>query len=223
LYFILFDLLPLVIGLLTSFNYLKKDNRKYYIINLTGTIFAGIITLLLMYTSLFEDALSTSSTASLIFLFVPIYATIAYIIGYWLSFFILETKPEISSFSRKLIIIPIIILVILLAGIIKISIDGKDRSLAYSESNSKILTNLYQKSLNGEVDSFSIPLGLTQNPNTPSKILRQLAKHNHRAIRTHVAQHKNTQIDVILILETDTKLCVRKAALKRSKSLNKYD
>ncbi len=218
LFFTLISVLPLGLGILVSIRHLQQGVRSSYIRNLSGSIASGIITLLMLFGSLFGDDLSSSSTAALIFLFVPIYATVAYAVGYGLSILATnksETSIQISLAGRRLLIIPITILLILVVGIFKNSIQGNDRTIAYKASSSDVLVQLYNKSLHGEVDSFSIPLGLTQNPNTPPEILRQLATHTHRAIRTHVAQHKATPIDVVNILQNDSSPCVRKAVGRR--------
>jgi hypothetical protein len=218
LFFTSISLLPLGLGILSSIHHRKQGARTSYIRHLSGTISSGIITLLMLFSSLYGDDLSSSSTASLIFLFAPIYATIVYGIGYGLSSLITDKSKKsipISHASRQVLLLPIIILLILMVGILKNSIEGNDSSMAYKTSNSVILMQLYNKSIHGEADSFSIPLGLAQNPNTPPEILKQLATHEHRAIRTHVAQHKATHIDVISSLQDDNSSCVRKAASKR--------
>ncbi len=216
--FTLISVLPLGFGLLVAVHHLRRGVRIMYLRNLYGSIAAGIVALLLLFGSLFGDDLSSSSTAALIFLFVPVYATLALGVVYGISALLLgkpETTESISSVKRKLILIPITILLILIVGILKNSLQGNDRAIAYGASNSDILVQLYNKSLHGEADSFSIPLGLTQNPNTPPEILRQLATHEHRAIRTKVVQHKSTPIDVVSSLRNDSNLCVRKAVSRR--------
>ena len=204
LFFTLISVLPLGLGTLAAIRHLRKGVRTTYIRNLSGSITAGIITILMLFGSLFGDDLSSSSTAALIFLFVPIYATVAFAVGYGVSVLATdksEVSIPISSVGRLLLLVPITILLVLVVGILKNSIQGNDRAIAYEASNSDILVQLYNKSLHGEADSFSIPLGLTQNPNTPPEILIQLATHEHRAIRTHVAQHKATPIDIVISLE----------------------
>lgn len=220
LFFTLISMLPLGIGTLTAIRHLRKGVRTAYLQNLSGSITAGIITILMLFGSLFSDDLSSSSTAALIFIFVPIYAIVGFAIGYGVSVLVISKSKvsiPISTFSRLLLLVPITILLVLLVGLLKNSIQGNDRAMAYDASNSEVLEQLYNKSLHGEVDPFSIPLGLTQNPNTPPEILIQLSKHEHRAIRTHVAQHKSTPINVVRSLQNDSSLCVREAVGRRLK------
>lgn len=210
--------LPLGLGLFFAVSHLRRGARIKYLRNLYGSIAAGIVAFLLLSGSLFGDDLSSSSTAALIFLFAPIYSALAFGTVYGVSTLLLgkpETSESIPSVERIFLSIPITILLVLIVGILKISIQGNDRTIAYESSNPDILVQMYNKSLHGEADSFSIPLGLTQNPNTPPEVLRQLSLHEHRAIRTHVAQHKATPIDVLSSLQNDNALCVRKVVKKR--------
>lgn len=208
------SVLPLGLGMLAAIRYLRKGVRHAYIRNLFGSIAAGIVALLMLFGSLFGDDLSSSSTAAIIFIFVPIYAALAQGAVYWIIGKA-ETSKPISFVDRLFLLIPIAILLVLMVGILKNSIQGNDSAIAYRAPNPSTLTRIYEKSLQGEADSFSIPLALSENPHTPPNILRQLTAHEHPAVRIHTAQHSATPIDAVASLRNDRSSCVRKIVERR--------
>lgn len=223
LFSLLFFMLPLNLGLFATIRHFMRRNRISYLKNLSGSIAAGTVTLLMLYGSLFGDDLSSSSTAALVFLFAPIYAAITQGIVYGLSSMYIyksDTSKSITKFERSFFLVPFIIFLILSIGMIKNSIEGIDRDIAYSASYTETLTRVYEKSLNGEADSFSIPLGLAQNPKTPTWILEKLATHEHPAIRTKIARHSKTPIQTVRSLTNDTCFTVRDMAKKHLASQN---
>ena len=168
--------------------------------------------------SLFGEALSSSSTASLVFLFAPIYAAIAQGIIYGVSKWYIDTSDvtrKISSIDKSLLFMPLIFLLILSIGIVKMSYEGIDSNVAQKATHPDTLNRLYTKSLNGEVDSFRVPFNLAQNPKTPTEILRSLSTYEHPAIRAQVARNTSTPIEVVTNLKDDTCLAVRNVANKR--------
>ena len=113
--------LPLGIGLLLSFHYLKKKNRTLYYRNLFASIFSGMVILLLLYEALFGDYLSKSSTAAVIFFFAPIYGTVAYFVGYGLTMLATDKTEASKAFllvDRLMMIVPIVMFLVLTMGII---------------------------------------------------------------------------------------------------------
>lgn len=213
LLFSFITILPLLLGVIFAIRHVWQKKRIHYFRNLCGSIAAGVILLMFLYGSIFGDDLSSSSTAGLIFIFAPIYATIAFGLIYGICAFILgkpqDNKP-ISSNGLMLLSIPATILLVLIVGLFKIAIESNDMAMAHKASNPANLIYLYEKSLHGKADSFSVSLFLAQNPNTPPEILRQLASHEHRAIRTLVARHKSTPQDVLKILKDDNATCIQK-------------
>jgi hypothetical protein len=210
--------LPLGIGLMVATRHMHAGRRSAYLRTLLGSITAGGIILWLLWGTLFGDDLSGSSTAGLAFVFAPIYAAAAQgvILGIAALVFAKVKVPEtIWLASRWVIIVPSCMLAVLLFGVVTISVEGNDRSVAERSWNPKTLKRLYQQSRTGEVDPFSVPLFLTQNPNTPPEILLELAKHEHPSVRAQVTQHPMAPDKAIAILARDENPSVRKLAEKR--------
>jgi len=212
------SLLPLGWGIFKANIHLQKGERTSYIRTLSGSMVSGLLTVAMLFGSLYGDDLSTSSTAAIIFVVAPVYAAIAYTVGYGLGVLITdkaETSIPISLFNRLLLLIPISILSVLIAGMLNYAIQNNDSNIAYHATHPDTLIQVYNKSLLQGNNSFSIALGLTQNSHTPPQILRELATHEQQAIRIHVAQHASTPIDVLKYLRDDNSSCVSKTAKKR--------
>lgn len=210
--------LPLGLGVLAAVRHKRASARAAYLRNLNASIAAGAVILLLLWGSLFGDDLSSSSTAGQIFLFAPIYAAAAQGIVYGISTAAIgkSAAPEtISLSSRRAILVPLSMLIVLMAGLLKTSVEGNELAVAERASNPETLQRLFEQSLTGEADSFGVPLFLAQNPNTPPEILAKLSKHAHPSVRVHVAQHPMTPIDIVSSMGNDCASFVRKAVENR--------
>ena len=169
--------LPLVIGLLAAAHHLRAGRRAAYLKNLCGSIAAGVVALVLLLRPLFDDNSSSSSTASLIFVVVPVYAAVAYGIVYWICEVALgkaDSPEALSVLARGAILVPLFMLVVLMSGLLKTSVEGNDFAVARKASNPKILHRLLEKSRTGEADAYRVGMSLAQNPNSPPEILEEL-------------------------------------------------
>ena len=211
---------PVAIGTSRTLSHLRRRNIRRYVRNLWGSTAAGFAALVLLWGSLFGTESSESSTAGLIFLFVPIYSAIGLGVGYGLSGVIYrrlvemagtsEQEVSISPGARRLVWIPVAMLSVLLLGIVGYSIQHNDMAVAERASNPETLHWVYSKVLRGEADAFLIPLFLAQNPNTPPDILARLSTHVHPSVRIFVAINRNTDVAVVAGLKNDCSDRVRK-------------
>ncbi len=166
--------LPLVLGTVGAIRHLRAERKHPYIRNLCGAIAAGVVTIGLLWTSLFGDALSRSSTAGLIFLFAPIYSAAALLVGYLIGLVINrassradehgEANPPIPSSERKLVWAPVLLLGIVVFGVNRYSILNNDLSVAERASRPETLRYIFEKALAGKADAFGVPLFLAQTP-----------------------------------------------------------
>lgn len=219
------SVLPLALATLASLMHLWAGRKYAYVRNLSGSVIAGAITLILLTGSLFGDDLSSSSTASLIFLFVPIYSAGALLIGYLLGAAFnratrrtrddTDSNPPIATWMRNLSWIPVLMLAILLFGVMKYSIQHNDLAVAERAFHSETLHYLFEKVEAGSADSFGVPLFLAQNPNTPVDILTKLSKSKYPQIRVFIAKHPNTPNAVVASLKDDPVDYVREAAREK--------
>lgn len=181
----------------------------------------------LLWGSLFGTDLSKSSTAGLIFLFVPIYSGIALAGGYGLGALAYrrlidlagtaEQKVSISPSTRRFVLVPVAMLGVLMFGIVKYSVQHNDMAVAERASSPETLHWVYDKVQRGEADPFSIPLFLAQNPNAPADILEKLSRHDHPSVRIFVATNRNTDLGVVASLKNDCSDHIRKAVEERLK------
>jgi hypothetical protein len=221
----LLSVVPLALGTLTALIHLRAGRKGQYIRNLLGAIVAGAITLLLLTGSLFGDDLSGSSTAILIFLFVPIYSAGAWLIGYLTGVALnrvirrtsgdAEFNPPISNWVRNLVWIPVLMFTILVFGVMRYSIQNNDLAVAERASRPETLHYIFDKVEAGNADAFDVPLFLAQNPNTPIDILKKLSKSKYPQIRIFVANNPNTPNSVVVSLKDDPVDYVRKEAREK--------
>lgn len=210
--------LPLALGTIAAVRHMRAGTRSAYLRNLIASIAAGAVALALLWGSLFGDDLSSSSTASLIFLFAPIYAAVAQGIVFGIGAVVVRKSPTpeaISPLARRAMLVPLFMLAVLMFGLIKTSAHGNDFAVAERASDPKTLQRLFEKSRTGEADSFGVPLFLAQNDNTPPEILSELAKHDHRAVRAKVALHPRTPQHVVAALRNDCEAFIRKIVEER--------
>lgn len=219
--------LPSALGTFAAFRYLRKNNVGSYIRNIWGSTAAGLVALGLLFGALFGSDLSKSSTAGLIFVFVPIYAAMALGAGYGLGALAFRrlaavskdagSQPVISTGYRSFIWVPLAMLGVLLFGMLKYSVQHNDLAVAERASGSDTLHYVHGKVVRGEADSFGVPLFLAQNPNTPADILTDLAEHEHPSVRIFVAKHANTPLNIVAGLKNDCSDYIRKAVEERLK------
>jgi hypothetical protein len=218
---------PLAIGTLAAVFHLRKRNVGPYLRSLWASTGAGFVALGLLSGSLFGTDLSKSSTAGLIFLFVPIYAGIALGIGYGLGALAhrravklagaVDQDVTIPSGARRFVWVPVAMLGVLMFGIIKHSVQHNDMAVAERASDPDTLHWVYAKMERGEADPFSIPLFLAQNPNAPADLLAKMSEHDHPSVRVFVATNRNTDLTVVASLKNDCSDYVRKAVEERLK------
>lgn len=202
--------LPLSIGLYAAVRNLQSESRPKYLRNLAACTVAGIVALILLWDTLFNDSLSKSSTSALIFAVVPIYATGALGIVYGIFSIIIKdsTNNAISSFERYSLIAPALILIVLLFGFFNVSANGNDLTVAGKAKNQETLHKIFEKSKDGKSNKFGIQLFLSQNPNTPPEILLEIA-HYDSYLKGFVAQHPNTPSAYLLQLSEECALSAR--------------
>jgi hypothetical protein len=216
---------PLAIGTALAAFHLRRDKSGLYRRNLWSSTTAGIVALGLLWGSLFGNDLSSSSTAGLIFLFVPIYSAVGLGIGYVLGALAdrkanadaraLGTQPTLSRREKRFLGVPIALLALLLFGILKQSVQSNDMALAERATNPETLRQLQQKVVNGTADSFGVPLFLAQNPSTPADILEALSKHDHVSVRVFVVRHPNASQGVLNNMTNDCDSQIREEARAR--------
>ena len=214
-------------------HHLRAERRRPYIRNLSGAIAAGVVTLGLLWSSLFADNLSRSSTAGLIFLFAPIYSAVALLGGYLIGVVLnrassrsnkdREANPAIPSHQRRLVWIPVLILATIMFGITRYSILNNDLSVAERASRPETLRYVLEKTLAGNADTFGVPLFLAQNPNAPVDVLEKLSKSAEPQIRAFVVTNPKTPLSVVASLREDCADYVRKAARERLKDASGFE
>src|SRR3954470_980802 len=69
--------LPLLIGIIAAFRHLRAGSRAAYFLHVFAAVIGGAVVLALLWSSLFGDSLSKSTTAALILAIAPIYAAAA--------------------------------------------------------------------------------------------------------------------------------------------------
>jgi hypothetical protein len=225
--------LPLVLGTVGAVRHLRAKRKRPYIRNLSAAIAAGVVTLGLLWTSLFGDDLSRSSNAGLIFLFTPIYSAVALLVGYLFGVVINrassrtdehgEANPPIPSPERKLVWAPVLLLGIVVFGVIRYSVLNNDLSVAERASRPETLRYVFEKALAGNADAFGVPLFLAQNPKAPADLLEKLSKSSEPQVRGFVATNPNTPVSVVAGLRDDCAEHVRKAARERLKDTSVLD
>ena len=210
--------LPLALGTIAAVRHLRAGSRSAYFRHLAASMAAGAVALALLWSSLFGDNLSKSSTAGLIFAVAPIYAALAQGVVYGLAaaLFKKSTAPKaISPAARVALLVPLLMLAVLMFGLVKSTAHGNDSALAERASDPETLQRLFEKSRTGEADAFGVPLFLAQNSDTPPGILRELARHDHPAVRAQVARNPSSPEQVVAALRYDCASFVRKIVVER--------
>lgn len=222
LFFSSLSIAPLIAGVIGAWVRLKQNRVPEYKNYVTASILCGAVTLAFLWSSLFGDALSSSSTAGLIFAVVPFYALIVLLLSLGIGKLVIRgarkeqekgaknaTEKRISYTS---IYIPSVILLILVAGIIKLSVGGGDTALAENSRSTNALRYLYDRTMLGETDEFGVLLFMSQNPNAPAELLERMAKSEYPQIRVFVASNRNTPEQIRRLLADDENDHVAKAA-----------
>jgi hypothetical protein len=198
--------LPLGLSTFAAFRHLRRQKVDFLVRNVWASTGAGLVALGLLHGALFGSDLSQSSTAALIFVWVPIYSAMAMGIGYVFGRLASRrvvaagepggAQAPIPSGYRYFVWAPAAMLGVLVFGMLKYSVEHNDLAVAERASSPETLHYLYAKVVRGEADPFGVPLFLAQNPNTPADILSALAKHEHLAVRRFVSRHGNTPANV---------------------------
>jgi hypothetical protein len=217
-----FSALPLALGMFAALRHLRAGSRFRYVQHLLASVAAGAAALALLWSSLYGDSLSHSSTAALIFAVAPFYAALAQGIVYGIVFGIaalirkrLAAPDRIGFVATLPMLAPLLILAVFMFGIVSTAFEGNDAGIAQRSSDPATLHRLYDQSRSGEADAFSVPFSLAQNPNAPPDLLRELAKHEHPAVRAHVADNARTTLAVVSGLRYDCASFVRKVVVQR--------
>jgi hypothetical protein len=197
---------------------MRAGRRQAYLHHLVASIAGGTVALALLWSSLFGDALSGSSTAALIFAVVPFYAAAAQASVYG-AFRLMAgpaTKPGVVSLlGRSALLVPFALFAVLMFGLFQTSFDGNESKLAQHSSEPKTLERLFEQSRTGQADAFGVPLFIAQNPDAPGALLGKIAGHEHPAVRAHVARNPATPRAVVAALRNDCAAFVRKIAVER--------
>jgi hypothetical protein len=228
LFFMSISAWPLAVGTwLVVFHFRKGQSGPYHR-QLWGSIAAGVVALGLLWRSLFGDALSSSSTAALIFIFVPTYSAAGFGVGYGLAALVQwacrkvtghapapGVRPTLAWYAKPFVIVPITLLAVLLFGIFKQSTHKNELTMAERSAHPDTLHALYQKALDGTADKFGVPLFLAQNPAAPEDILEGLSQHYHSQVRIFVVRHPKTSLATISHMTHDPFPDVREEAQAR--------
>ena len=97
LFFMSVSALPLALSTIAAARHRQNGNKAFYLRILWGSTAAGVLSVSLLFGSLFGKELSGSSTAALIFIFVPIYSTMALGIGYGLGAFVHRKRTQTTE------------------------------------------------------------------------------------------------------------------------------
>jgi hypothetical protein len=211
--------LPLALATALAAIHLGRRKPGPYRRNLWASTAAGVVAFGLLFEALFGEGLK-GSTAGLIFLFVPIYSAVALGVGYGLGALAHRraghmTETAISQNEGRFIALPLIILVALLFGMLKYSIQHNDLTVAERATNLETLRSINQRAHSGMADRFGVPLFLAQNPNTPTDILEGLSRHDHVSVRIFVVRHSNTSRAAIEHMVNDCDARIREEARAR--------
>lgn len=225
--------LPLLLATIGAVRHLLAERKHPYIRNLFGAIAAGVTTLGLLWSLLFGEDLSRSSTAGLVFLFTPIYSTVAFFIGYLMGVVAnrasrreekdARDNSPMASRARKLVWLPAILLGIVVIGITRNAILNNELSVAGRASRPETLRYLFAKAVAGEADTFGVPLFLAQNPNAPIDLLERLSKSDESQVRGFVVTNPSTPVSVVVGLREDCADNVRRAVRERLKNVSGAD
>ncbi|HEU4777920.1 MAG TPA: hypothetical protein VFS95_13955 [Telluria sp.] len=210
--------LPLLIGVIAARRHLRAGAGTAYFLHLFAAVAGGAVALALLWSSLFGDNLSKSSTAALILAIAPVYAAAAQGLVFAIGTVIIKkssTPRAIGPIARAALLIPALMLAVLMFGLVNIAFEGNESEIAERSANLTTLRELYGKSRSGELDAFSIPLHLAQNPAAPADILNALASHDHPTVRANVASNRNTPLPVVAALRYDCAGFVRKVVAQR--------
>jgi len=210
--------LPIALGLFIAVHHLSAGARPAYLKHLTASLTAGAVALALLWSSLFGDSLSKSSTAALIFAVAPFYAGAAYGLVYGIAALIFRKAAPlqpIPSLARAALLLPMLVLAVLMAGLVKTSAQDNETTIAERSANPATLRRLLAQAQSGELDKFAIALHLAQNPDAPADVLATLARFEHAAVRAHVAHNPATPPAVVASLRDDCASFVRKAVVAR--------
>jgi len=210
--------LPLALGIVAAIGRLRAGVRAAYLRHLAASCTAGAVALALLWSSLFGDNLSRSSTAALIFVVAPVYAALAQAMAYGLAALVFRksaTPQAISAGAKIALLAPLLMLVVLLYGVTASTMRGNDSTVARKASDPATLQRLLEQSRTGAADAFGVPLNLAQNAVTPPAILSDIAQHTHPAVRAQVARNPATPQAVVEALRYDCASFVRKIVVER--------
>jgi hypothetical protein len=210
--------LPLAIGIIAAIRQLREGSRAGFVQHLCASTAGGAVALALLWSSLFGDSLSKSSTAGLIFAVAPVYAAVAQgvvhaILG-WL--FKKAASPRtVSPFAWPALLLPLLMLAVLMFGLVKTSTQGNESGIAQRSSDQATLQRLLEQSRTGAVDAFAVPFNLAQNHNASPEMLVELAKHDNPSVRGQVARNPRTPQATVVALRNDCAKFVRNIAEER--------
>lgn len=210
--------IPSAIGLIAAVLRLRAGARAAYLQHLAASLAAGGVTLAMLWSSLFGDSLSKSSTAALILVVAPVYAAIAQGLVYFAVGALLRKAAPgraISLPARLALLLPLLMLAVLAFGLFRMSAKGNDSDFAEKASDTATLQRLLEKSRTGEGDAFAIPFNLAQNPNAPPDMLTALATSEYATVRARVASNPATPPAVVELLRYDCASFVRESVVER--------
>lgn len=194
---------PALIGLVLALMKLRQKRLRPFLAFWGASTAASSVALLILWGFLVGDDLSSSSTAGLIFLFVPGIAAIAMLAGGGIGVFaanqfkvpepgLPDPASPLPSRIAMLILIPAALTLWLSGLITAYVLTTGDMKVAERSTSLATLRDLNAKALAGTADPFGVPLFLGQNPNTPADVLETLSHHPHAAVRGFVDRHPNS-------------------------------
>ena len=219
LLFMGFVVLPLLIGIVAAVRCLRAGSTGGFVKHLCGSIAAGAVMLGLLWSSLFGDNLSKSSTAGLIFAVAPFYGAAAQAVVYGILSLFLKTpaRPgKTPSLAWIALLIPASMLATVMAGMFNTAqFKEPDYDVAARTSEPATIARLMAKTRIEGQEAFMIAIRLAGNAATPPGMLSELAQDDHPAVRYYVVKNPRTPLEVVAPLHYDCSSVVRKAVVER--------
>jgi len=165
--FVSMSLLPLGLGTVAAIRQLKASAENLFLCHLAASMAAGAVTVFLLWGSFFGDDLSSSSTASLVFVVAPVYAAVVQGIVYGVAKAVFRHRPTtgvISQPARQALLLPVVMLLVLLVGTLNISTANNDVSVAERSDHPQTLHRLLHDSKSGKANGKPLGHALAEVP-----------------------------------------------------------
>lgn len=206
---------PTAVGIAIAAWHLRKGRHRALRRQVWAASAAAGAALFIMGSELFGgEAFSRASLGNFLFVAAAMWASIAFAIGYGLGHVAhLHTDP--GAPGAKLLLAPMALLSILIAGALKYTVPSVEADLARQSTSADTLRHVDPK-INGANDrDLFVSLDLAANRNSPSDVLDRLARHPHGAVRLIVSHHDNASRTLLWALTKDCDPRVRERARER--------